>query len=105
MTHAGVTIHSFVRSPRIAELESILPIVAEDEEASDELRATLCGQIVAVKAEEGQEVDIGGELIVLSAMKLENTVTAERKVKIKKICVIEGEQVAVDQILIEFEAS
>lgn len=103
MTHAGVTINSFVRSPRIAELESMLPKLDYNLEASNELRANLSGQIISVKVREGDIVKQNQEILVLSAMKLENTLLAEKTVKIAKIYVSDGDHVSTDQLLVEFE--
>ena len=45
----------------------------------------------------------GQELVILTAMKMENIITAERAAKIAKIMVNEMDNVSSGQILIEFE--
>ncbi len=102
LTHSGITVRAYVRSPRMSELEAIMP--SHDETAwSDELTAPLSGQIIAINVNVGDEVVDGQDLIVLTAMKMENIITAERSGKIAKICVNELDNVSMGQILLEFE--
>ncbi|MDX2050225.1 MAG: acetyl/propionyl/methylcrotonyl-CoA carboxylase subunit alpha [Rickettsiaceae bacterium] len=106
LTHAGVTIRANVRSGRIAELESIMPKKLDEDglDASQNfLIAPLSGQVINVVAQEGETVEAGKILIVLTAMKMENTLTAQKKCKIAKILVKEGELVLADQKLIMLE--
>ena len=104
LTHAGVSVDTYVRSPRISELESLMPIKDEAEEQT-ELLAPLAGQIIGIKVKAGDEVEIGQELVVLTAMKMENIITAERPGKIAGIMVKEMENVASGQLLLEFASS
>ena len=45
----------------------------------------------------------GQDLCVIEAMKMQNILKSERDGKIKSVKVVEGDSVAVDQLLIEFE--
>ena len=99
---AGSKVKAFVRSLRVAELESSLPNAGSDD-SLDELEAPLAGKIIAINAVKGEVVDAGEPLITLEAMKMENIIVAESKVKIAKILVQEGDDVSTGQILIEFE--
>lgn len=101
LSHAGISVKAFVRSPRISELEALMISKAVIEENS-ELQAPLNGQIVSIKVKEGQEVTTGQEIIILTAMKMENIILAERDGKIVKIFVNEKDNVVKGQMLLEF---
>jgi len=102
LTHAGVSVKAYVRSNRISELESMMPEKEVVEETS-ELVAPLTGLIVAVKVAKGDVVKPGDELIILTAMKMENIIIASFGGKISNILIAEGDQVSTGQTLIEFE--
>ncbi|ADE30157.1 acetyl-CoA carboxylase biotin carboxylase subunit [Rickettsia prowazekii] len=101
LSHAGISVKAFVRSPRISELEALMVSKVVLEENS-ELQAPLSGQIAAIKVKEGQEVTIGQEIMILTAMKMENLILAERDGKIAKIFVNEKDNVVRGKILLEF---
>ncbi|AFE54450.1 acetyl-CoA carboxylase biotin carboxylase subunit [Rickettsia typhi] len=101
LSHAGISVKAFVRSPRISELEALMVSKVVLEENS-ELQAPLSGQIAAIKVKEGQEVTIGQEIMILTAMKMENIILAERDGKIAKIFVNEKDNVVKGKILLEF---
>jgi propionyl-CoA carboxylase alpha chain len=102
LTHSGISTTAYVRSPRMSELESLIPS-KDDLEDQIELLAPLAGQVIGVKIKEGDEVTIGQELIVLTAMKMENIITSERVGKVAKVMVKEMENVSSGQVLLEFE--
>ena len=102
LNHSGITVDTYVRSPRMSELEALMP-TREDIDDQSELCAPLSGQIVGVSVAVGDEVTLGQELIVLTAMKMENIITATHAGKIAKILVSEMENVSSGQILLEFE--
>ncbi|MGY8996529.1 MAG: biotin/lipoyl-containing protein [Alphaproteobacteria bacterium] len=52
----------------------------------------------------GDAIEVGQSLAIVDAMKMENILRAERAGKIGKVHVAKGDSVAVDQLLIEFEA-
>ncbi|WP_347938941.1 acetyl/propionyl/methylcrotonyl-CoA carboxylase subunit alpha [Rickettsia oklahomensis] len=101
LSHAGISVKAFVRSPRISELEALMvsKVVVEE---STELQAPLSGQIASIKVMEGQQVIAGQEIMVLTAMKMENLILAESDGKIAKIYVNEKDNVVRGQILLEF---
>ena len=101
LSHAGISVKAFVRSPRISELEALMVSTVVVEESS-ELQAPLSGQIAAIKVKEGQEVTAGQEIMILTAMKMENLILAERDGKIAKIFVNEKDNVVRGQVLLEF---
>jgi propionyl-CoA carboxylase alpha chain len=102
LTYSGISVETYVRSPRMSELESLM-IKRDDVEGMLELLAPLSGQIVGISVAVGDVVALGQELIVLTAMKMENIITAERSGKIAKINVVPLENVSGGQLLIEFE--
>lgn len=101
LTHAGRTVKISVRLPRIAELERFMPIKSNIKH-SNHLLAPLAGKVVAIKVAEGEEVKPGQELVLLEAMKMENSIHAEHKATIGKIYTKVGENVSSGQVLIEF---
>ena len=102
LTHYGTTAEVFVRSPRISELESIMPEKKKDE-ASAAIKAPLTGQIIEVRVKEGQEVKERDVLVILTAMKMENVITALGPAKISKVHVGKGDHVTSGEVMIEFE--
>ena len=101
LSHAGISVKAFVRSPRISELEALMisKVVVEE---NSELQAPLSGQIASIKITKGQQVIAGQEIMILTAMKMENIILAERDGKIAKIFVNEKDNVVKGQILLEF---
>ena len=100
--HRGVTFDVAVRNPRAAELAKLMPIkIAPD--TSNLLLCPMPGVVVSVLVEEGQEVQDGQALAVVEAMKMENTLRAESKCVIKKINAAAGDNLAVDEVIMEFE--
>ncbi|MDC0864388.1 acetyl/propionyl/methylcrotonyl-CoA carboxylase subunit alpha [Rickettsiaceae bacterium] len=102
LIHSGITVDVYARSPRMSELESLMPI-RDDKDNSQELLAPLSGQIISINVKVGDEVAIGQDLLALTAMKMENIITSEREGKIAKIMVSELDSVTSGQILLEFE--
>ncbi|WP_341763876.1 acetyl/propionyl/methylcrotonyl-CoA carboxylase subunit alpha [Candidatus Tisiphia endosymbiont of Beris chalybata] len=101
LSHSGINVTTYVRSTRLSELEALMITKSTCEEQM-ELQAPLAGQIIAIKVQEGSEIIIGQEIMVLTAMKMENIIIAERSGKIAKILVNEKDQVTSGQVLLEF---
>jgi len=100
--HRGVTFDVAVRTPRAAELAKLMPIkIAPD--TSNLLLCPMPGVIVSILVEEGQEVEDGQALAIVEAMKMENTLRAESKCVIAKINAAAGDNLAVDEVIMEFE--
>jgi len=102
LTHAGIVVEVYVRSPRMSELEAIMHVRHNDDEC-DAVKAPLTGQIIAIQVTEGEIVTPGQELLILTAMKMENIILSERNAKVSKIHVAIGDHVYAGQIMIEFE--
>ncbi|AWX43306.1 Oxaloacetate decarboxylase [Flagellimonas maritima] len=69
----------------------------------DSIAAPMPGLILDIVVEEGQDVKEDDPLLILEAMKMENSITSPRDGIIKKISVKQGEAVEKKQLLIEFE--
>jgi len=101
--YRGADVDVKVRTPRSAKLAEIMPekIVPD---TSQYLLCPMPGVIVSILVEEGEEVQDGQALAVVEAMKMENTLRAEKKAVIKKLNAGPGDNLAVDEIIMEFEA-
>ena len=103
LTYSGISIKTFVRSPRMSELEAIVarkPLAGIN---NDNLVAPLSGQVISVKVKAGDVITKGNELITLLAMKMENIILAEFDSVVACVNVKEGDCVDSGQSLIEFE--
>lgn len=67
------------------------------------MTAPLPGKVIALKVKVGDKVKAGQEVVILEAMKMENSITSDVAGTIKQILVQEGDNVATDAILIEVE--
>ena len=68
-----------------------------------EVRSPMPGKILQVLATEGALVDAGQTLILLEAMKMENSLAAEGAARVKKVHVSPGDLVDLGQVLVELE--
>ncbi len=102
LNHAGVTVKAYVRSLKASQLNNIMQ-KKKVAEINPELIAPLTGKIITIKVKEGDIIEKGQDLVVLTAMKLENIISAESAGKVKKIHINDGDNVESGQLLIEFE--
>lgn len=68
-----------------------------------EIRAPMPGLVLDVTVQEGQDVQEGDRLLILEAMKMENSITIHASARIKKVLVKKGQPVDKNQILVELE--
>ncbi|MCH5223141.1 MAG: carboxylase [Muribaculaceae bacterium] len=66
-------------------------------------RAPMGGTVMSIKVKPGDTIKPGDTVLVYEAMKMENDLASEMGGKVKKILVAEGDVMATDQPLIEFE--
>lgn len=66
-------------------------------------RSPVSGIVAKVTAEEGQSLQVGDELLILEAMKMETQVTASEAGKVASVKVKAGDSVQAGQVLVEFE--
>jgi biotin carboxyl carrier protein len=73
-------------------------------EKTNTVIAPIPGVIVGITADVGDSVTYGQELCVLEAMKMKNSIRANRDGSIKKIFISIGDHVHQSQVLMEFES-
>ncbi|HOF81623.1 MAG TPA: biotin/lipoyl-binding protein [Bacteroidales bacterium] len=69
-----------------------------------EVKSPLPGDILQIFVKEGDVVKLGDKLLVYEAMKMQNTILAERDGIIKNLKVQQGDTVLQDETLMEIEA-
>jgi len=79
--------------------------VKEVEQKPGGYEAPMPSQIVKILVTPGQEVQAGDPLIVLSSMKMENTLTATTEGTVEEIYAVEGANVAAGFLLLQLVAS
>ena len=100
--YRGADVDIKIRTPRAAKLVEIMPEKIEAD-TSTLLLCPMPGVIVSILVEVGDEVQDGQALAVVEAMKMENTLRAEKKSIISKLCAKAGDNLAVDEIIMGFE--
>jgi propionyl-CoA carboxylase alpha chain len=100
--HSGSQSDVMVIAPRAAELMQYMP-VKEPPDMSRFLLSPMPGLLVSLAVKEGDSVNEGDELAVLEAMKMENTLYAERDCVVAKINYEPGASLAVDDKIMELE--
>ena len=101
---AGEGQHVFL-DDRHYSLECIDPLErgAAEAEQAGELTAPMPGRIAALLAEEGATVEKGTPLLVLEAMKMEHTIIAFTRGRVRQYRVRAGDQVSEGAKLVDFE--
>jgi propionyl-CoA carboxylase alpha chain len=97
----GMDVVAQVRSPRVAELAKLMPI-KKPKDTSKFLFCPMPGLVRAISVAVGDTVEVGQNLVIVEAMKMENILRTERKAKVKRIAVNVGDILSVDQLIIEF---
>ena len=62
--------------------------------------APLPGRVISLKVKEGDTVNAGDEVVVLEAMKMENSITSDYSGTVLQVAVAEGDNVATDAVLL-----
>ena len=68
-----------------------------------EIKAPMPGLVLNIAVTEGQKVNEGDKILILEAMKMENSIMIHANAKIKKIRVKPGDAVDKNQVLVELE--
>ena len=97
----GVQVEFTVLPRRAAELLRMMPRKLPPD-LSKFLLSPMPGLLVEVAVKLGQDVKAGERLIVIEAMKMQNTLVAERDGTVAELLAHQGESVAVDQPIIRF---
>ena len=99
--HRGTRLKVAVRTPRAAEIAKLMP----EKIAPDTGNLLLCpmpGVVKRLLVEEGDTVEEGQALAVVEAMKMENTLRAGKKAVVESVRAAEGDNLAVDAVILEF---
>ena len=67
------------------------------------LLSPMPGKLISYAVEAGDKVELGQELCVVEAMKMQNVQRSERRGTIKSINCEVGDSLKVDQVILEFE--
>jgi propionyl-CoA carboxylase alpha chain len=103
-TTRGATHKLTVLPPRIADLSHHM-IEKIPPDLSRFLLCPMPGLVTAIHVEAGQKVEAGQPLAVVEAMKMENILRAEKAGTVKAVVAGKGESLAVDAVILEFEAA
>ena len=98
---SGVDLAFNVLPERLAPLWSHMPEKVEPD-TSKLLMCPMPGLLVSLLVSEGDEVQDGQALAIVEAMKMQNTLRAEKSGTISRVCAGEGASLAVDEIILEF---
>ncbi|MGZ9809885.1 acetyl-CoA carboxylase biotin carboxylase subunit [Pseudoroseicyclus sp. H15] len=91
-----------VMTPRQAELAALMP----EKLPPDTSKLLLCpmpGLVVKMNVAVGDQVEEGQPLCTIEAMKMENLLRAEKRSVVTKVNAAEGDSLAVDDVIMEFE--
>jgi len=100
--HGGSQSDAMVLNPLAAELMQYMPVKAPPD-MSKFLLSPMPGLLVSLAVKEGDTVNAGDELAVLEAMKMENTLYADRDCVVARINYEAGASLAVDDKIMELE--
>lgn len=68
-----------------------------------EVKAPMPGMVLEIVVADGQEVNEGDKILILGAMKMENSIMIQTNAKIKKVAVSVGQAVEKGQVLVELD--
>ena len=99
----GIDLTARVHSPRVAELASLMPVKLPPD-TSKMLLCPMPGVITSLAVKAGDQVEAGQTLATVEAMKMENALKAEKRKVVRRVTVTVGQSLAVDELIMEFEA-
>jgi len=102
LVHGGSQVDVKIVTPRVAALLKHMPVKCPPD-LSRYLLSPMPGLLVSLAVKQGDVINAGQELAVLEAMKMENTLLAERDGVVVGIHHEPGANLAVDDIIMEFE--
>jgi len=102
LSHGGSQVDVRIVTPKVAELLKYMPEKLPPD-LSKYLISPMPGLLVSVAVKEGDVINSGQELAVLEAMKMENTLLAERDGVVARVHYKPGANLAVDDIIMELE--
>ncbi|MDK1385364.1 acetyl/propionyl/methylcrotonyl-CoA carboxylase subunit alpha [Sinorhizobium sp. 8-89] len=98
----GIDVIARVRTPRVAELARLMPKKLPPD-TSKMLLCPMPGVVTSIAVKEGDTVEVGQAIAVVEAMKMENILRAERRATVKRVAIVAGASLAVDELIMEFE--
>ena len=101
LSQGGMRAFVSLRDPRAAELAKFMAKKAPQGK-SKQLLCPMPGLVVSIHVETGQQVKAGEPLAVVEAMKMENVLTAERDGKIAAVNTKSGDNLALNDVILEF---
>jgi propionyl-CoA carboxylase alpha chain len=101
--YRGADLKLQVLRPHVAALLRHMPIKLPPD-MSKYLLCPMPGQVVRIDVAEGDVVEDGQTLAIVEAMKMENVLKAEKRARVSKVHAVPGAVLAVDQVILEFEA-
>ncbi|XP_061692743.1 propionyl-CoA carboxylase alpha chain, mitochondrial isoform X1 [Syngnathoides biaculeatus] len=102
LQYLGTSYKVRILSKLAAELNSYMPEKIP-EDTSSILRSPMPGTVVAVTVKPGDKVAQGQEICVIEAMKMQNSMTAVKQAKVKRVHCKPGETVGEGDLLVELE--
>jgi len=102
LIHGGSQVEVRIVTPKVAELLQYMPDKPPPD-LSKFLISPMPGLLVSVAVKEGDVINAGQELAVLEAMKMENTLLAERDGVVSRVHFKVGANLAVDDVIMELE--
>ena len=87
----------------VKQPEEAAPVAKKQPITGHVIAAPMPGRVLSVKVKPGDTVKRNQELLVLEAMKMENSIMADKPGVIKQVLVGDGESVGADAPLVEFE--
>ena len=97
----GATSICLVQSPREYELSKFMH-VPKVVDTSDVVMSPMPGTLISLAVEEGDHVEVGQELCIVEAMKMQNIVRAPRSGVVGKIKITAGASLHADDVIVEF---
>ncbi len=104
MQYSGTDAMINVFSPRIAELSKFMPVIEKNPKPKN-LLSPITGKIIRFKVKKGDQVKAGQELVIIEAMKMENSIRTNHDFTIGNIKYKDGDSVAIGEIIMEFKDS
>ena len=101
LSYRGVSLSALILPKHVANYHKYMkPIKIIDK--SNLLLCPMPGKLIKVLVQENDFIEEGQALCVVEAMKMENTLSAEKKCVINKIYFQEGDTLSVDETIMEF---
>ena len=91
-------------APAAAAAPAPAPAAKVDLKAGEPVKSPMPGNIIRVEVKEGDQIKAGQLLVVLEAMKMENSIATDYAGIVKRLLVKEGSAVAADTPMIEIQA-